>query len=65
MPSPSGVCGLWRLKGAKLDADDAGRLLVRDDIPDGVSGVRRTSKSNGEEEYCDEAIAETLSKPAK
>jgi hypothetical protein len=48
----------------KLDADDAGRL-DRDGIPDGVGGVRRTSKSNDEAEYCDEAMAETLSKPAK
>jgi hypothetical protein len=65
MPSPRGVCGRRRGKGVKLDADDTGRLRDLDDIPDGVGGVCRTSKSNGEAENRDEAIADTLSKPAK
>jgi hypothetical protein len=65
MPSLSGVCVWRRENGVGLDADDAGRSLVdRDGIPDGVGGVCRTSKSNGEARP-DEAMADTLSKPAK
>lgn len=68
MASPSGVCGRRRdprEKGMELDADDAGRLRSRDGTPDGVGGVCKTSKSNGDAEICDEATADTLSKPAK
>lgn len=68
MASPIGVCGRRRdsrENGVKLFADDEGRLRILDGMPDGVGGVCRTWWSNGDAENCDEAKAETLSKPVK